>query len=81
MKTFWAYVYYQDKQLDGVVQQLGQYQLLKSSADILREDALISLFIFGNVQSISEHNCKTDFTVYKQLYMISSATMPGMGRC
>ena len=74
MKTSQAYACCQDKQSDGVVQQLGQYQLLESYIDILKQDDLAGSFMFESVQGISGHNNKPGLTVFKQLYVASSAT-------
>ena len=73
MITSQAYACCQDKQSDGVVQQLGQYQLLESYIDILKQDDLTGLFMFESVQFISGHNKKPGLTVFKQGYVASSA--------
>ena len=74
MKTSQAYACCQDKRSDGVVQQLGQYQLLESYIDILKQDDLAGSFMFQSVQGISGHNNKPGLTVFKRLYVASSAT-------
>ena len=45
MKTSQAYACCQDKWSDGVVQQLGQDQLVESYVDILRKDDLAGSFM------------------------------------
>jgi hypothetical protein len=74
MKISHAHTCCQDKQLDGVFQQLGQYQLLECYIDILKQDNLANLFMFESVKCISGHNNKPGMTVFKQLYVGSSAT-------
>jgi hypothetical protein len=74
MKTSQAYACCQKKQSDGYVQQLGQYQLLGSFIDILKQDDLAGSFMFESVQGISGHNNKPGLTVFKQLSVVSSAT-------
>ena len=54
MKTSQAYACCQDKQSDGVVQQLEHYQLLESYIDILKQDDLGVSFMFESVQGISD---------------------------
>ena len=63
-----------DKQSDGVVQQLGQYQLLKCYIEILEQNDPASSFMFESVQDISGHNNKPGLAVFKQLYVAFSAT-------
>jgi hypothetical protein len=46
VKTSQAYTYCQDKQLDGVAQQLIQYHHLECYIDILKQDACTGLFMF-----------------------------------
>jgi hypothetical protein len=58
----------------GVVQELGQYQLLEYYIDILKQDDLAALFVFESVQGISDHSNTPSLTVFKQLYMASPAT-------
>ena len=74
MKTSQAYACCQDKQSDGVVQQLGQDQFLESYIDILKQDDLGGSFLFESVQGISGHTNKPGLTVVKWLYVESSAT-------
>ena len=45
-ETSQAYAYYLAKWLDGVVQQLGQYQLLECYTEELKEDEVTGLFMF-----------------------------------
>ena len=74
MKTSHTYAQCQDKQSHGVVQQLGQYQLLESHDDIDKQVNVSGLFIFESVQSILGYKNSVVLTVYKRLYMVSSAT-------
>ena len=74
MKSSQAYACCQDKQSDSVVQQLGQYQLLESYIDILKQDDLAGSFMFESVQGISRQNNKPGLTVFKWFYVASSAT-------
>ena len=74
MKPSQAFSCCQDKQSDDVVQQLGQYQLLQCYTDILKQDDLTGIFMFESVQGISGHNNKPYSQVFKQLYVVSSAT-------
>ena len=74
MKISQAIACYQHKQSDGVVQQLGQYQFLKSYIDILKQDTIAGLLMFEIFQGILEHNNKPGLTVFKWLDVASSAT-------
>ena len=74
MKTTQAYACCQDKQSDSIFQQRGQYQLLESYIDILKQDDLAGSFMFESVQGISGHNNKPGLTIFKWLYVASSAT-------
>ena len=74
MKTSQARTWCQDKQSDSVVQQLGQYQLLKCYIDILKQDDITGSFIFESVQGISGHNNKPGSTVFKRPFVAPSAT-------
>ena len=74
IKTSQAYACCHDKQSEGVVQQLGQYQLLESYIDLLKQDDLGGSFMFESVQGISGHTNKPGLTVVKWLCVESSAT-------
>jgi hypothetical protein len=74
MKTSQAYAHNQDKQSSVVVQQCGQCQHPEGYIDILKQDDLASLFMFESAQGILGHNNKQGLTVFKQLYITSSAT-------
>ena len=65
MKAYQAYSCCQNKQSDGVVQHLGQYQLLEGYIDILKQANLTGLFMFESIQGISGHNNKPGLTVFK----------------
>ena len=73
MKTLQTYACYQDKESEGVLQQLGQYQLLASYIDVHKQHNIHGLFVFESIQSISGHNNNPDFPVFKSLNILSSA--------
>ena len=73
-KSSQAHACCQDKQLDGVVQQLGQYQLVGSYVDIIKQGDLIGPFMFETVLDILGHHNKLGLTIFKQFYVASSAT-------
>jgi hypothetical protein len=60
MKTSHALPCCQDKESDGVIQLLGQYQFLESYIDILKQDDLSGSFMFESAKGISEHSNEPD---------------------
>jgi hypothetical protein len=60
--------------LDGVVQQLDQYQLVGSYVDLFKQDCLIGPFMFETVLDTLGHHNKPGLTIFKQFYVASSAT-------
>ena len=73
MKTFQVYAFCQDNQSGGVIQPLGQHQLLERFDDILKQESTAGLFQYKSVQGILGHNNKPGLAIFQRLFVESSA--------
>jgi hypothetical protein len=74
MTTSQAHAICKDKRSDGIVQQLGQYQLLESYLELCCQDDPDGTFVFETHDRSTNSGTNNKTPIFKRLYIASSAT-------